>query len=73
MTSPAGSRRPRFSPQGHRAQKVYQALLDESAETGLATVYRVRVQFVQAGPLLRTHFEIGRAVFELDEVRTTTT
>lgn len=54
--------------QRHRsAEEVYQTLLEEGADIGLATVYRVLMQFVQAGLLLRTHFETGKAVFELNE------
>lgn len=49
------------------AEEVYQALLAKEADIGLATVYRVLLQFVQAGLLLRTHFETGKSVFELNE------
>lgn len=49
------------------AEDVYKALLKEGAEIGLATVYRVLMQFEQAGLLSRTHFETGRSVFELNE------
>ena len=49
------------------AEEVYQALLAEGADIGLATVYRVLMQFVQAGLLSRTHFETGKSVFELNE------
>ena len=49
------------------AEEVYHALLAESADIGLATVYRVLMQFVQAGLLHRIHFETGKAVFELNE------
>jgi Fur family transcriptional regulator, ferric uptake regulator len=48
------------------AEDVYQALLAEGADIGLATVYRVLMQFVQAGLLTRTHFEAGKSVFELN-------
>jgi Fur family ferric uptake transcriptional regulator len=33
----------------------------------LATVYRVLMQFEQAGILSRNHFESGKSVFELNE------
>lgn len=33
----------------------------------LATVYRVLMQFEQAGLLARSHFETGRSVFKLNE------
>ncbi len=49
------------------AEDVYKALLAESMDVGLATVYRVLTQFEQAGILSRHHFEAGKAVFELDE------
>ena len=42
-------------------------LLAEDADIGLATVYRVLTQFEQAGILSRSHFESGKAVFELNE------
>jgi Fur family ferric uptake transcriptional regulator len=49
------------------AEDVYKVLLAEGADVGLATVYRVLMQFTQAGLLERQHFEGGRAVFELNE------
>jgi Fur family ferric uptake transcriptional regulator len=49
------------------AEDVYKALLAESVDIGLATVYRVLTQFEQAGILARSHFETGKAVFELNE------
>ena len=49
------------------AEDVYRALLNEGADIGLATVYRVLQQFEQAGLLSRNHFETGKAVYELNE------
>ena len=49
------------------AEDVFKALLNEGADIGLATVYRVLMQFEQAGLLSRNHFESGKAVFELNE------
>jgi Fur family ferric uptake transcriptional regulator len=49
------------------AEDVYKALLTEGADIGLATVYRVLMQFEQAGLLSRSNFESGKAVFELNE------
>lgn len=49
------------------AEDVYKVLLADDADVGLATVYRVLMQFEQAGILSRTHFETGKAVFELNE------
>ncbi|MDP1912236.1 MAG: ferric iron uptake transcriptional regulator [Brevundimonas sp.] len=48
------------------AEDVYKALLTEGADIGLATVYRVLMQFEQAGLLSRSNFESGKAVFELN-------
>lgn len=49
------------------AEDVYKTLLNEGADIGLATVYRVLMQFEQAGLLKRSHFESGKSVFELNE------
>ncbi len=49
------------------AEDIYRLLLSENLEIGLATVYRVLTQFEQAGILSRNYFEIGKAVFELNE------
>jgi Fur family transcriptional regulator, ferric uptake regulator len=49
------------------AEDVYKQLLTEGADIGLATVYRVLMQFEQAGLLSRNHFESGKSVFELNE------
>ena len=47
------------------AEDIYKTLISEDEDIGLATVYRVLTQFVQAGLLERHHFEGGKAVFEL--------
>lgn len=49
------------------AEDVYKLLLNEGSDIGLATVYRVLMQFEQAGILSRNHFETGKAIFELNE------
>jgi len=49
------------------AEDVYKHLLAEGSDIGLATVYRVLMQFEQAGILSRSHFESGKSVFELNE------
>jgi Fur family transcriptional regulator, ferric uptake regulator len=49
------------------AEDVYKLLLAEDSDVGLATVYRVLQQFADAGILRRSHFEEGKAIFELDE------
>ena len=49
------------------AEDVFRVLLNEHSDIGLATVYRVLTQFEQAGILSRSHFESGKAVYELNE------
>ena len=49
------------------AEYVFRVLLEERSDIGLATVYRVLTQFEQAGILSRSHFESGKAVYELNE------
>ena len=49
------------------AEDVFRVLLNEHSDIGLATVYRVLMQFEQAGLLTRSNFESGKAVFELNE------
>lgn len=52
---------------GHlSAEDIYQQLLEEGEQAGLATIYRVLTQFESAGLVLRHNFEGGKAVFELD-------
>ena len=52
---------------GHMsAEEIYQKLLEEGEQTGLATVYRVLTQFEQADLVLRHNFEGGKAVFEIN-------
>jgi Fur family transcriptional regulator, ferric uptake regulator len=49
------------------AEDVFRVLLLDRSDVGLATVYRVLMQFEQAGILSRSHFESGKAVYELNE------
>lgn len=49
------------------AEDVFRTLLEDHSDIGLATVYRVLTQFEQAGLLLRSNFESGKAVYELNE------
>jgi len=49
------------------AEDVYKVLMLERSDVGLATVYRVLAQFEQADILCRSHFESGKAVYELNE------
>lgn len=48
------------------AEDVYQTLLEQGEDVGLATVYRVLTQFEAAGLVKRHHFASGQAVFELE-------
>ena len=48
------------------AEDVYRVLLEAGSDVGLATVYRVLSQFEHAEILSRSHFEGGKAVFELN-------
>ena len=54
-------------PRHMTAEDVFRLLLRENSDVGLATVYRVLTQFEQAGILNRSHFESGKAVYELNE------
>ena len=47
------------------AEDVYKALRDADEDVGLATVYRVQIQFESAGLVTRHHFEGGHSVFEM--------
>ena len=47
------------------AEDVYRLLMQEKIDVGLATIYRVLLQFAEAHILLRRQFEGERAVFEL--------
>ncbi|WP_027996548.1 ferric iron uptake transcriptional regulator [Simplicispira psychrophila] len=49
------------------AEDVFRVLMEERSDIGLATVYRVLTQFEQAGLLIRSNFESGKAIYELDE------
>ena len=49
------------------AEDVFRILLEDRSDVGLATVYRVLAQFEQADILSRSHFESGKAVYELNE------
>ena len=48
------------------AEDVYRHLLKENLEVGLATIYRVLMQFAEAKILLRRQFDGDRAVFEIN-------
>jgi len=48
------------------AEDIYNILLSQGEEVGLATVYRVLTQFEQAGIVRRLNFENNVSIFELD-------
>lgn len=61
-----------FQDAGHRhltAEDVYRLLQEQSADIGLATVYRVLGQLEQAGLLKQGRFQSDKAVYELDDGR----
>lgn len=49
------------------AEEVHQKLVLEGLDVGIATVYRVLLQFEQAGILRRSPYETQRAVYELND------
>ncbi len=49
------------------AEDVYKKLLATGDDVGLATVYRVLIQFEQAGLLVRHNFAGDKSVFELNQ------
>ena len=58
----------RSSPQRHlAAEDVYRLLLSDSADLGLATVYRVLSQFEQTGLLKKSLLGNNKAVYELND------
>ena len=48
-------------------EDIYLALADAKPNVGLATVYRVLMQFAEVGIVSRRHFETDGAVFELND------
>lgn len=51
------------------AEDVFRILQLGGFDIGIATVYRVLLQFTQAGLLVRQSFDGGRSVFEINEGR----
>ncbi len=49
------------------AEAIYQRLLEQGNDVGLATVYRVLTQFETAGLVIRHRFHDGHSVYELDQ------
>lgn len=48
------------------AEEIFKELLDQQGDIGLATIYRVLMQFEAAGIVAKHNFEGGQSVFELD-------
>ena len=48
------------------AEDVYQALKTKSTEVGMATVYRALANFERVGILVKSTFEDGKSVFEIN-------
>ena len=49
------------------AEDIYRSLLNDKVDIGLATVYRVLTQFEQASILVRSQFDGGKSIFELND------
>lgn len=49
------------------AESIHQQLKDQGNDVGLATVYRVLIQFETAGFIRRHNFEGGFSVFEIEQ------
>ena len=49
------------------AENIYNILLKNGDDIGLATVYRVLTQFEQAGLVVRHHFDAESSIFELNK------
>ena len=47
------------------AYDIHQQLFDKKKSVGIATVYRVLNQFVEAGICVRHNFETGQSLYEL--------
>lgn len=48
------------------AEDIYKKLIEHEDDIGLATVYRVLMQFEAAGLVAKHNFEGGQSVYELD-------
>ncbi len=56
------------SPERHLgAEDIYRALNEAGEEVGIATVYRVLMQFEQSGIVLRHRFDGDKAYYELND------
>jgi Fur family ferric uptake transcriptional regulator len=54
-------------PHHMNAESIYQQLKEQGDDVGLATVYRVLIQFETAGLIRRHNFEGGFSVFEIEQ------
>jgi Fur family ferric uptake transcriptional regulator len=54
-------------PHHMNAESIHQQLKDQGDDVGLATVYRVLIQFETAGLIRRHNFEGGFSVFEIEQ------
>ncbi len=52
--------------QHYSAEELYHELINQGIKIGIATVYRVLTQFVEAGLVIKHNFESDQSVFELD-------
>ena len=52
-------------PRHMTAEDIYRHLMAVGEEIGLATIYRVLIQFESAGLVLKHNFEGGHAIYEL--------
>jgi Fur family ferric uptake transcriptional regulator len=57
----------RFKKRHISAEEIYQELVNQSEDVGLATVYRVLTQFESAGLVTRHRFDGEHSVFELKQ------
>ena len=49
------------------AEEVYNRLIEQGNDIGIATVYRILMQFADAGLLRKSNFDGDKAWFELDD------
>jgi Fur family transcriptional regulator, ferric uptake regulator len=49
------------------AEDVFKRLMEQGEDVGLATVYRVLIQFETAGLIKRHNFESGHSVYEINQ------
>ncbi len=57
----------KVNPRHLSAEDIYQILIEQGFDIGLATVYRVLTQFEEVGLVKRHHFSSTQALFELEQ------